>query len=96
MIDRFDQKVEKLQSTDDENDRRDVIQQRQLKAHIDKSLKVVKSEVLDAVRNEVHDAVRNEVRSEIQNVENKLDLVLSKLDHDEQWLAYNQVIAQTN
>ena len=76
MRDRFDQKVEKLQSTVDENDRRDVIQQRQLKAHIDKSLKVVKSEVLDVVR--------NEVRSEIQNVENKLDLVLSKLDHDEQ------------
>ena len=76
MRDRFDQKVEKLQSTVDENDRRDVIQQRQLKAHIDKSLKVVKSEVLDVVR--------NEVRSEIQNVENKLDLVLSKLGHDGQ------------
>ena len=76
MIDRFDQKVEKLQSTVDENDRRDVIQQRQLKAHIDKSLKVVRSEVLDAVR--------NEVRSDIQNVENKLDLVLSKLGLDEQ------------
>ena len=76
MRDRFDQKVEKLQGTVDENDRRDVIQQRQLKAHIDKSLKVVRSEVLDAVR--------NEVRSDIQNVENKLDLVLSKLGLDEQ------------
>ena len=76
MRDRFDQKVEKLQGTVDENDRRDVIQQRQLKAHIDKSLKVVRSEVLDAVR--------NEVRSDIQNVENKLDLVLSKLGLDEE------------
>ena len=76
---RFDQKCDKLQSTVEENSKKDAIQDRHLKSHLDAAIRVQSDKVQSQLGQRI-DEVNSNLDQRISNIDQKLERVLAALE----------------